>query len=47
MSALHVTQLERALVGAGKKGANPIRFDIVAMDNPEIRVLEKASYLLP
>ena len=32
---------------AGKKGANPIHFEITAFDNPEIKVREKASFLLP
>jgi cytochrome c oxidase accessory protein FixG len=46
-SMLTVLMVVRAPADAGKKGANPIHFDIVALDNPEIRVLEKASYLLP
>jgi polyferredoxin len=32
---------------AGKKGANQIHFEIVALDNPAIKVREKASFLLP
>jgi polyferredoxin len=32
---------------AGKKGANQIHFGIVAMDNDDIKVHEKASFLLP
>ncbi|MDP3537684.1 MAG: cytochrome c oxidase accessory protein CcoG [Azonexus sp.] len=32
---------------AGKKGANQIHFGIVAMDNDDIKVREKASFLLP
>ena len=32
---------------AGKKGANQIHFEIVALDNPDIKVREKASFLLP
>ncbi|HJV93638.1 MAG TPA: 4Fe-4S dicluster domain-containing protein, partial [Azonexus sp.] len=32
---------------AGKKGANQIHFTIVALDNPDIKVREKASFLLP
>ena len=32
---------------AGKKGANPMGFEIVAQDNPAIRVREKASFMLP
>ncbi len=32
---------------AGKTGANPIHFEIVAEENPDIRVREKASFLLP
>ncbi|MCL2344970.1 MAG: cytochrome c oxidase accessory protein CcoG [Desulfobulbus sp.] len=31
---------------AGKQGANPIHFEIVAIDNPDIKVREKASFLL-
>lgn len=32
---------------AGKPGANPIHFEIVAEDNPDIKVREKASFMLP
>jgi cytochrome c oxidase accessory protein FixG len=32
---------------AGKKGANPIHFEIVAQENKDIRVREKASFLMP
>jgi cytochrome c oxidase accessory protein FixG len=32
---------------AGKKGANPIHFEIVAEENKDIRVREKASFLMP
>jgi len=32
---------------SGNKGANPIHFEIVAQENPDIRVREKASFLLP
>jgi cytochrome c oxidase accessory protein FixG len=32
---------------AGKTGSNPIHFEIVAMDNPDIKVREKAAFLLP
>jgi len=32
---------------AGKTGSNPIHFDIVAMDNADIKVREKAAFLLP
>jgi len=32
---------------AGKKGANQIHFEIVALDNADIKVREKASFLLP
>ncbi len=32
---------------AGKSGANTIHFNIVANDNPEIALREKASFLLP
>jgi cytochrome c oxidase accessory protein FixG len=31
---------------AGKPGANPIHFEIVARENPDIKVREKASFLL-
>ena len=42
-----VIVLVRAPAEAGKKGANPISFEIVAKDNPDIRVREKASFLMP
>ncbi|MDR1994931.1 cytochrome c oxidase accessory protein CcoG [Azonexus sp.] len=32
---------------AGRQGANPIHFEITAIDNPDIKVREKASFLLP
>ena len=32
---------------AGKTGSNPIHFDIVALDNADIKVREKAAFLLP
>ncbi|PKO49483.1 MAG: cytochrome c oxidase accessory protein CcoG [Betaproteobacteria bacterium HGW-Betaproteobacteria-4] len=32
---------------AGKTGSNPIHFEIVAIDNPDIKVREKAAFLLP
>ncbi|NTV72351.1 MAG: cytochrome c oxidase accessory protein CcoG [Azonexaceae bacterium] len=32
---------------AGKTGSNPIHFEIVALDNPDIKVREKAAFLLP
>ncbi|PKO88184.1 MAG: cytochrome c oxidase accessory protein CcoG [Betaproteobacteria bacterium HGW-Betaproteobacteria-12] len=32
---------------AGKSGANPIHFEIVSIQNPDIKVREKASFLLP
>ncbi|RIX44612.1 MAG: cytochrome c oxidase accessory protein CcoG [Rhodocyclales bacterium GT-UBC] len=32
---------------AGKQGANQIHFEIVAADNPDIKVREKASFMLP
>ena len=32
---------------AGKSGSNTIHFDIVAVENPDIKVREKASFLLP
>jgi cytochrome c oxidase accessory protein FixG len=31
----------------GKPGSNPIHFEIVAVDNPDIKVREKAAFLLP
>lgn len=37
----------RAPASAGKSGANPIHFEIVAAENPAIRVREKASFMLP
>ncbi|MGE5472390.1 MAG: cytochrome c oxidase accessory protein CcoG [Bacteroidota bacterium] len=37
----------RAQPDAGNKGANPIHFAIVAEDNPDIKVREKASFMLP
>jgi cytochrome c oxidase accessory protein FixG len=32
---------------AGKKGANPIHFAVVAQENPDIKVREKASFMQP
>jgi polyferredoxin len=32
---------------AGKAGSNPIHFEIVAVDNPDIKVREKAAFLMP
>ena len=32
---------------AGKAGAHPIHFEIIAQENPDIKVREKASFLLP
>ncbi len=32
---------------AGRQGANPIHFEITAIDNPDTKVREKASFLLP
>ena len=32
---------------SGKKGANQIHFEIVAQDSPDIKVREKASFMLP
>ena len=32
---------------AGKKGANPIHFEIQAVDAPDIKLSEKASFMLP
>jgi cytochrome c oxidase accessory protein FixG len=37
----------RSAPDSGKQGANPIHFEIIAQDNPEIRVREKASFMLP
>ena len=37
----------RAEPDAGKKGANQIHFEITAQENPEIKVREKASFMLP
>jgi hypothetical protein len=32
---------------AGKTGSNQIHFEISAVDNPDIKVREKAAFLLP
>ena len=32
---------------AGHKGANPIHFEIVASENTDIKVREKASFMMP
>jgi cytochrome c oxidase accessory protein FixG len=37
----------RVAPDAGNSGANPIHFEIVATENPDIKVREKASFLLP
>ena len=37
----------RVAPDAGKQGANPIHFEIVAAENADIKVREKASFLLP
>mgnify|MGYP000991568197 CR=1 FL=1 len=37
----------RAEADSGKQGANPIHFNIEALDDSQIRVHEKASFLLP
>jgi cytochrome c oxidase accessory protein FixG len=37
----------RVEADAGKQGANQIHFEIVAADNPDIKVREKASFMLP
>lgn len=41
------TTIVRTPPDAGKQGANPIHFEIVAQDNQDIRVREKASFMLP
>ncbi len=47
-AALHsFNTIVRVPPEAGKSGANPIHLTIVATDNPEIVVREKASFLLP
>jgi cytochrome c oxidase accessory protein FixG len=46
-SAQSVIVVIRAPAESGKQGANPIRFEIVAQENPDIRVREKASFLIP
>lgn len=46
-SSQSVIVLVRVPPESGNKGANPIRFDIVAQENPDIRVREKASFLMP
>jgi cytochrome c oxidase accessory protein FixG len=42
-----VIVLVRVPPDSGSKGANTIHFDIVAKENPDIRVREKASFLMP
>ncbi len=37
----------RVAPDAGKRGANPIHFEIAAAENADIKVREKASFLLP
>ena len=37
----------RVAPDAGKRGANPIHFEIAATENADIKVREKASFLLP
>jgi len=37
----------RVAPDAGKQGANPIHFEIAAAENADIKVREKASFLLP
>ena len=37
----------RVAPDAGRQGANPIHFEIVASENADIKVREKASFLLP
>ncbi|HEX6735541.1 MAG TPA: cytochrome c oxidase accessory protein CcoG [Azonexus sp.] len=47
-AALHgFNAVVRVPPDAGKRGANPIHFDIVSTADPAIRVREKASFLLP
>jgi cytochrome c oxidase accessory protein FixG len=46
-SSQSVIVLVRVPPDSGSKGANPIHFDIVAKENPDIRVREKASFLMP
>jgi cytochrome c oxidase accessory protein FixG len=42
-----VDTIVRVPAEAGKSGSNPIHFEIVAIDNPDIKVREKAAFLLP
>jgi len=42
-----VNAIVRVQPDAGKKGANQIHFAVTAVDNPDITVREKASFLLP
>jgi cytochrome c oxidase accessory protein FixG len=42
-----VTLLVHVNPEAAKKGSHPIYFDIAATDNPEIKVKEKAAFLMP
>ncbi|MBS1190810.1 MAG: ccoG [Rhodocyclaceae bacterium] len=46
-SSQSAIMLVRVPSEAGQKGANPIRFQIVAQEDGAIRVVEKASFLLP
>ncbi len=46
-SSQSVIVLVRAPAESGKKGANPIHFEIAAQENKDIRVREKASFLMP
>jgi len=39
--------LLQAAPDAGRQGSNPIRFEIEAVDDPGIRVAEKAAFILP
>jgi cytochrome c oxidase accessory protein FixG len=42
-----VNTIVRVPPDAGKSGSNPIHFEIVATDDPEIKVREKAAFLQP
>lgn len=42
-----VTLGARAPANSGKKGANTVYFDIEAVDNPDVKLHEKASFLQP
>jgi cytochrome c oxidase accessory protein FixG len=46
-ATLSIPVAVRADPGAGRAGANPIWFEIVAVDDPAIRLREKATFMRP